>query len=441
MESITKYRILLLKDYEENSMAVNYLEWAKNDSLLDEQKEETPNAKIDIFKNNGDLLFIYTNSTQTDNPLASEQNEFVDQYISVAMKEASSMNTECYFLDNTKGRHQEQLLFDAMDTNMRSFYDNVWRAVGKSVEQINELKQVYTSATSTTPVKTNAFEVPVEIPEPSGNDNTDIKDEEIVIETKHNEVGTEDENPELSDRELLVSLLHKIDQQSIEIRELKKAIGKLSSSNISVEKSKEEIIEEEPKCKEPELTPEEKLLPVRNYAADVEKEQKDQIEDLKSEEGVPVVQPEEKVIDTTGNAAVGGLYQNTVFYPKNPAKKEQIESEPAQLSQTETEVVTADLPEESEKTPISSSKGNESNEETVIYNSVESTETLWEKLLGEAGTESELSTLIVENYSELPKSIQDEFLRFNMFDKYKSGKTTTLSKVEAVKRKVKVKKI
>lgn len=440
MESILKYRIVLLKDYEDNSMATSYLEWACNDAQLEDQKEATPNAKCSIFKNNEDLLFIYTNKVDVENPLIGEQAEFVDSYIETSKREASLMNHEFILVDNTTGGHQEQLLFEAMDANMKSYYKAVWQALGKTESQINELSKVYTSAASTEPVVTEPFETPEEKPEKSGNDNQDIEDTGIIKENKHIDVGTENEgSSELTDRELLVTLLNKVNSLEAQIKELKEIIVD-PSTKAEVQIQEKPIEETEPEKKE-EITDDE-FLGVRNYAADTEKEHKDEIDDIKPKEGIPVVKPTDQAVDATGNADVGGLYQNAVFYPKNPAKKEKIENEPPQLSQTDTEIILGERPNPGDRLkPISTSQGNESKEETVIYNSVDKTETLWETILDKVGTESDLSALIVENYNELPKSVQDDFLRFNMFDKYKNGKTTTLSKVEAVKRKVKVKQI
>lgn len=440
MESILKYRIVLLKEYEDNSMATSYLEWACNDAQLDDQKEATPNAKCSIFKSNEDLLFIYTNRVDATNPLAAEQAEFVDSYIETSKREASLMNHEFILVDNTTGGHQEQLLFEAMDTNMKSYYKAVWQALGKTESQINELSKVYTSAALTAPIVTEPFEIPEETPEESGNDNQDIEDTGIVKEDKHINVGTENEGTsELTDRELLVTLLNKVNSLEVQIKELKEIIANPDTkTEVQIQEKPEEQTEPE---KSEDLTDDE-FLGIRNYAADAEKEHKDVIDDIKPEEGVPVVQPTNKAVDATGNADVGGLYQNAVFYPKNPVKKEQIENQPPQISQTDTETIVGDMPDPEDRSkPISTSQGNESKEETVIYNSVDKTETLWETILDKVGTESDLSALIVENYNELPKSVQDDFLRFNMFDKYKNGKTTTLSKVEAVKRKVKVKQI
>lgn len=428
MEFINKYRIVLLKDYEDNKMAVTYLEWAKNDTLLPEQRIETPNSKVDMFKVSNDLLFIYTNKVETNNPLESEQSEFVDQYISLAAREASSMNAEFILVDNTSGRQQEQLLFQAMDRNMRSYYNTVWNILGKNEAQINELKQIYSNMSSYTPVE----EPVINVSEPK---------EEKVDAT----ISVEEENKpnEVTDRELLVEALNKINQLSIQVKELREILTNRDSMiEAQIAEGPRPTEVETPEVKEEETEKEikeEDLLSVRNYAADVENDNKEKAE-VKNE-GVPVVDPEDDANDNVGNAAVGGLYQNAVFYPKNPTKRADTENEPAQMSQTETETLVAEVPEEKDKTPISSSKGNESTEETVIYNSVDKTETLWENILGQVGTESELSELIVEHYSELPREIQDDFLRFNMIDKYKSGKTTTLSKVEAVKRKVKVKRI
>lgn len=440
MESILKYRIVLLKDYEDNSMATSYLEWACNDAQLEDQKETTPNAKCSIFKSNEDLLFIYTNRVDATNPLATEQAEFVDSYIETSKREASLMNHEFILVDNTTGGHQEQLLFEAMDANMKSYYKAVWQALGKTESQINELSRVYTSVSSTEPVITEPFEIPEETPEESGNDNQEIEDTGVIKENKHIDVGTENEGTsKLTDRELLVTLLNKVNSLEVQIKELKEMVSD-PSTKAEVQIQENQIEQVEPEKKE-EITDDE-FLGIRNYSADTEKEHKDEIDDIKPEEGIPVVKPTNQAVDTTGNADVGGLYQNAVFYPKNPVKKEQIENQPPQISQTDTETIVGEMPNPEDKSkPISISQGNESKEETVIYNSVDKTEALWETILDKVGTESDLSALIVENYNELPKSVQDDFLRFNMFDKYKNGKTTTLSKVEAVKRKVKVKQI
>lgn len=460
---LLKYRVLLVKDYRDYPNILQPLKWMLNDLEYDETKEEWPNAKAFLYEQDGDILFGYSNLIENPSAIDEQKEEFADFYIQYANSECAVGNVERHLITNTTSKSKETDLFQRLEGPLSCYYKDMWKFIGKSVEEINQLSNIYTSSSAQKPVEepkefdnqivnevaknnegTESIETGIETTLPG----TSEPKEEDVVSTPDPLNGPE---PEVDLKELVAALNNEVSSLKSKIDSLEQRLSKLEpqTEEAKVEEKPEETPTQEPQeVTEPKEEPKVNDFIIKKDTVitnePVIKEEPTEIPvdlgpteipNIDKEESTPVVSEPTKDpenIPTEGNQGVTSTYQNAVFYPKNPVKRE---SE-AQMSQTNTEILEPNV----NIKDISTS--NESVEEkTVIYNTVSTEESLWNSLYKTVATEDELSALIVENYENLPKSVQADYLRYNMYDKYVNERITTISKVEAIKRKVKVKQL
>lgn len=433
MNKVLKYRVFLTSSANDYPTIMNGFDWMRQDRENDEDfKEAAPNSKILIKRDDeGNILAVYVNEVASDDPQEKYNQEHCNYYFSHVKTECSVHGVDYYEFNNTTSPSRERDLYDAIPDGLKQYCTELWNLIGKTPSEIESLSKNYGISGSVkepiAPVRISDFdnEEPVVVSGHMDNKGDDMSNMGVVSKP---ETGMEDEDTVTIPKTMLDDILNRLKTLEDDVRVLK------GSGTPEVQEEPVEIPLAPVEPVEPELTPVQEPTPI------AEPEPTPIVDNTPDEEEIPLVEDptEGPAIDETGLSDTAGLYQTAVYYPKNPVKQPRLDQGP-QISETDEVIVTGDIPDKMiEKLANPSNESIE--EKTVIYNSTESAEDLWESILHNAniGNESDMSDAILANYDKLPANIQSEFFEWNMFERYINNEPTPINKIESVKRKVRV---